>query len=297
MYPATSPVARGVTWQWEADVLGKWNDFDIDVATHLEENMNKNVTFVDLTTSMFHLPYHIDLNQMTQTRVNTGRTRKIRQAFTSMSYPPDTGQSGASAQNGVKRKTVINKAASLKKSKTVSSSASATPGFVPPHQNLPHNGIIFPNFPSTQGSNSQPPSLQGGNSQMPVTGSQQQGPLTRNKYQQVMTGFSSQTPTGNQTSTSSSLPGTSSSIFGNSSNTNPISLPPGSHSMFGSWHTPTTLPYMPGTPSSSKSQTSGISQISGFGLQPPGFLSFLNLPTSHAGNQPGFSFGSQPIPM
>ena len=294
MYPPTSPIARGITWQWESDILGRWNDFDVNVATHLEENMNKNNTFVDLTTSVFNLPYQIDLKQMTQTRVNTGRTRKIRRNFTSVSYSTDTGQS--SVQNGVKRKTVINNAASLKKSKTASSSGSAMSGFGPPPQNLPLNGLVYPNFPSGQGSNSLQPSLQGGNSQIPLTVSQQQGPLTRNKYQ-AMTGFSSHTSAGNQSSTSSNLPGTSSSIFGMGSSSNPIGQLPGSHSMIGSWHTPTTLPFMPGSSSSSASQTTGFSQTSGFGLQPPGFLSFLNPAASNVGNQPGFSFGSQPIPQ
>ena len=233
---------------------------------------------------------------MTQTRVNTGRTRKIRQAFTPMSYPSDrnAGQSSASSQNGLKRKTVINKNASLKKSKTVPSWSSAASGFVPPPQTFPVNGLpTFPNFPTTQGSNSQQPSLQGGQSQIPVTVfQQQQGPLTRNKYNQAMSGFSSQPPAGTQPSTSSTLPGTGSSIFGMGSSSN---ISNQSQSMFGTWHTPTTFPYLPS--SSATSQTSGFSPTSGFGLQPPSFHSFLNPSSSHTGSQQGFSFGSQPMPM
>lgn len=262
VYPSSSPVAHGVTWQWEADIPGRWNDFDIDISTHLEECWNKNISTVDLT-GKFGVPYHIDLKNKTQTRIDTGRTRKIRQTFTATSYPLNTNSGNAvpSTQNGLKRKTVINKNSSLKKSKFGSSAAAA--GLGPPPQSFPINGLV--SLPSNSPS---PGSLP----QSVMTGSQPiQGPITRNRYNQTVSAFPLP-PT-----TQTSMPGSSSGSI-------PSSLGPA----FGSLQMPTSSPYLqPG---------SMTSQPIGFGFQSSGFLNFSQASSGQTGNQP-FSFGSQPPAM
>ena len=266
IYPTNSPIAHGITWQWEADVAGKWHDFDIEVATYLEDCLNKNNHQVDLMAK-FGLPYHIDLKNMTQMRIHTGRVRKIQKTFTSMSYPYDTNSGTVSvSQNGLKRKTVINKNAALKKSKI---SFPASSGLVPP-QTMPINGLVsLPNVSMTQGTLPQPA----------VIGTQSvQGPLTRNRLNQTVSAFTA------QNSTQSGMPGSSPSSA-------PVSAAAGNQavgnqSLFGgSWHFPSTLPYQ--APSNMGSQTSS------FGFQPSNFLNFLPTATGQSGSQP-FMFGSQP---
>ena len=272
LYPSTSPVAHGITWQWEADVAGKWNDFDLDVASYLEECMNKNVLQVDLNSSKFMLPYYIDLKNLTQTRLHTGRVRKIRRTFTTTSYPFDTNSGNASSsQNGMKRKTVINKNASSKKSKASFPSLSMTStGFVPPMQSLPINGLVsLPSVSAMQGALPQPAGI----------GMQSvQGPVTRNRYNQTVSAFSAQSAMQN------SMPG------GSSSGSIPVNTATGNQAagnqlMFGGPLFPaTSLPYLP---------SSLGSQTGGFGFPPTSFPSYLPPFPSQSGNQP-YTFGSQP---
>ncbi|XP_052802499.1 E3 ubiquitin-protein ligase DTX1-like [Mya arenaria] len=91
--PSTSPIAKGITWQWEGDVPGSWCHFDLEVAEYLDECFVKNPrVFIDLRSTKFRLPYHIDLANMTQTRIHTGRVRKLQRVFTSRNYPLDGPQ-------------------------------------------------------------------------------------------------------------------------------------------------------------------------------------------------------------
>ena len=114
-------MAKGITWQWEGDILGRWNDFDVDVIECLEDCFSRGQTFIDLTLTPMCLPYHIDLSKMTQTRVNTGRVRKIQRVFTSSSYPLDLSTSGGTSSSN-KRAMAPSNNVLVKRPKTSSSS-------------------------------------------------------------------------------------------------------------------------------------------------------------------------------
>lgn len=84
VYPATSPVGRGVTWQWEEK--GKWYNFDIDVCTYIDECRSRNIFDVSLL-QVFDIMWRIDLKTMTKIGDCTGRTFRVREAFLPMPYP------------------------------------------------------------------------------------------------------------------------------------------------------------------------------------------------------------------
>lgn len=174
--PSHSPIARGITWQWEGDIPGSWNDFDVDVAEFIDDCYLKKQTMIDLKSSKFALPYVIDLSKMTQTRTHTGRVRKVQRVFTKTSYPSDQGgnmQTGtkrpnnASATLPVKKAKLANSTNNIQNS-ALSSSVSSLPHFS--SNSNPHNFsfTVNPLFNTLH--------HPGGSS----TG---QGPITRRQYQ------------------------------------------------------------------------------------------------------------------
>lgn len=123
--PSSSPIAKGIIWQWEGDIPGTWCDFDLEVIEYLDTCFLQGQQIVlDLSVSKFRLPYYIDLGKMTQTRIHTGRVRKIQRVFSSMNYPTDS----SSAPSGSKRQST---ASSQSGSKKTRSSAVLTSSSIP----------------------------------------------------------------------------------------------------------------------------------------------------------------------
>lgn len=105
----SSPPGKGIIWQWEGDVRGQWNTFDMEVACLLEDhfsNPSTQNTELNLSKTAVKLPYIMDLSKMTQKRIETGRLRMIRRELLAMPYmkciPSDnnsTGSGSTSAQS------------------------------------------------------------------------------------------------------------------------------------------------------------------------------------------------------
>jgi len=201
--PSSSPIAKGITWQWEGDTPGAWIDFDVDVAEYIEDCFHKRLMLIDLSTSPFRLPYHLDILQMIQKRIHTGRVRKIQRTFTKVSYPSDTSgqQSGVKRQLGGPSTRVSSKRTRLP---AIPNSTSVPVQLLAPmsnispsfNQNIRQGGTntIFNPFTVTG-----PPST----NTVPITTVsmatsmyQSQGPLTRRRYQQSQTGHAVSMTTG-----------------------------------------------------------------------------------------------------
>ena len=90
IYSHDSPAAKGVMWQWLADYPYSWQNYGLDVATTLETAFTKNQMSFDLSVTQHRLPYTINLQNMTQTRNETGRARQIQRVVTSQPYHPAT---------------------------------------------------------------------------------------------------------------------------------------------------------------------------------------------------------------
>lgn len=212
--PSSSPLAKGITWQWEGDALGSWCDFDIEIINYLDECFVKGQTFVDLSKSKFFLPYHIDLKAMTQTRIETGRVRNIQRVFTSVSYPKDTSMSGTSSA-GVKRQPGGNtgKTATTKRSRS-STATSAGSGTGSVSATAVSVSNMFNSYVSQQTNSLFPtnsslvPASNTGPQQLP-TPALHQGPVTRRRYILSKTSLGLQ----NQSQANQSLPVTMTSAF------------------------------------------------------------------------------------
>ena len=105
---SSSPPGKGIIWQWEGDVRGQWNTFDMEVACLLEDhfsNPSTQNTELNLSKTAVKLPYIMDLSRMTQKRIETGRLRMIRRELLAMPYmncnPSDLGSSGSGLANTV----------------------------------------------------------------------------------------------------------------------------------------------------------------------------------------------------
>ncbi|KAK3606554.1 hypothetical protein CHS0354_041515 [Potamilus streckersoni] len=139
---------------------GYWQDYDVELATYIEECFTKGLTFIDLHNTAFRLPYRIDFVKMQQIRIETGRCRQIRRSqYTGGSYPTDMGSAAASGtsstsvpgsstdSNSKKRKGVNKNAAPGKKNKSATFSGLPTSGSsVASNQNLAAN---FGDLPSS----------------------------------------------------------------------------------------------------------------------------------------------------
>lgn len=98
----SSPPGKGIIWQWEGDVRGQWNTFDMEVACLLEDhfsNPSTQNTELNLSKTAVKLPYIMDLSKMTQKRIETGRLRMIRRELLAMPYmkciPSDNSSTGS----------------------------------------------------------------------------------------------------------------------------------------------------------------------------------------------------------
>ena len=123
--PSSSPLAKGITWQWEGDALGSWCDFDIEIINFLDECFVKGQKLIDLSKSKFFLPYHIDLNAMTQKRIETGRVRNIQRTFTSVSYPKESSLQTSSSMKRQSSQSAGKSSMSAKKSRSSTVPAAA----------------------------------------------------------------------------------------------------------------------------------------------------------------------------
>ncbi|KAI8505248.1 E3 ubiquitin-protein ligase dtx1 [Branchiostoma belcheri] len=84
-YPPESAPGRGVVWQWWGDCA--WSLYDMDTCYVLEGAYISGLPSVDLLHTMANLPYTIDFRTMTQTRQETGYTRKIQRVQMPVVYP------------------------------------------------------------------------------------------------------------------------------------------------------------------------------------------------------------------
>lgn len=149
--------------------------------------------FVDLSTSKFGLPYHIDLSLLTQTRIHTGRVRKIQRVFTKVSYPSENVQ-----QTGTKRQMGAFASKTLSKQARLSAPSTSNPTNFANHTASGSSLTAMPSF--SQGLfnpvSSQTATL--GSSvtsnsafvNMPLTQTltHSQGPLTRRRFHQTLAG-------------------------------------------------------------------------------------------------------------
>ncbi|KAL4224215.1 putative E3 ubiquitin-protein ligase dtx2 [Mactra antiquata] len=223
--PSSSPLAKGITWQWEGDVLGSWCDFDIEIIEYLENCFTKGQLVIDLLKSKFMLPYLIDLKSMTQKRVETGRLRNIQRVFLSTSYPMDSSSTssgtkrsstGGSSSHKKSRTSVTASTSGLTQSSSISVSSSvissstvvSPPGFT----------SSVPAGFSMSASNLYNPIVNGLNSTSMMPGSHistHRGPLTRRRYNQTVSSISQLQPQPHGASLSTqpcSLPSTSFSV-------------------------------------------------------------------------------------
>jgi len=65
-YPADSPPALRVLWQWQGDAMGQWHLYTVEVASLLEKAYRCGVAVVDLSQHSHSLPYVVHLASMTQ---------------------------------------------------------------------------------------------------------------------------------------------------------------------------------------------------------------------------------------
>ncbi|XP_035691079.1 E3 ubiquitin-protein ligase DTX1-like [Branchiostoma floridae] len=84
-YPPDSAPGRGVVWQWWGDCA--WSLYDMDTCYVLEAAYISGAPSVDLLHTLANLPYTIDFRTMTQTRQETGYTRKIQRVQMPVVYP------------------------------------------------------------------------------------------------------------------------------------------------------------------------------------------------------------------
>ncbi|KAK3083968.1 hypothetical protein FSP39_006082 [Pinctada imbricata] len=112
LYPDTSPPGKGVVWQWQGDQPGQWHNYDLKVSMMIEDYFSQNTSSLgslDLSKTSLKLPYILDLRNMTQKRIETGRVRQLRREvlnsqYTMMSAANASGQSaGTSQTQGAKR--------------------------------------------------------------------------------------------------------------------------------------------------------------------------------------------------
>lgn len=276
--PSSSPLAKGITWQWEGDVAGAWNDFDIDVAEYIDDCFLKNQKLIDLTNSQFHLPYVLDLSQMTQTRIHTGRVRKIQRVFTLTSYPTDPA--GLSVQTGVKRQRDTSQTANIMLRRTrvasvfggsgVSTATSVTSSFQTSAASSGTHSNIVPLFSHSLSTNATGPGVSNTNVGPSLHSNfhHSHGPLTRRRYQHALSAQSSTVPASlgsQQSSGSTAFQGTGVSYF------NPQF---GMAAPFGS----ATTGFQPGLFSNVTSQSAGPSQPPSFLFHPSGSMSRMPVP-------------------
>lgn len=276
--PSSSPLAKGITWQWEGDVAGAWNDFDIDVAEYIDDCFIKKQKLVDLTISQFHLPYLLDLSQMTQTRIHTGRVRKIQRVFTSTSYPTDPA--GLSVHTGVKRQrdtlqtaqTVLKRtrAAAVSGGSGISTASSVISSLQTSAASSGTQSNMVPHFSSSLSTSAAGPGVSNTNVGPSLLPNflHSHGPLTRRRYQHAVSAQSNTVPANlgsQQSSGSTTFHGAGVPYF------NPQF---GMAAPFGS----ATTGFQPGLFSNATSQAAGSSQPPSFLFHPSGSMSRMPLP-------------------
>ncbi|KAL3856849.1 hypothetical protein ACJMK2_011560 [Sinanodonta woodiana] len=136
VYPPNTPVAQGIFWQWEGDIPGCWQDYDVELGTYIEDCYAKGHKCFNLQNAVFRFPYQIDFVKMQQIRIETGRCRQIRRIqYPGGSYPTDVGSTASSGtsststdSNGKKRKRVNKNAAPGKKNQSATFSGVPSSG-------------------------------------------------------------------------------------------------------------------------------------------------------------------------
>ena len=85
VFPATSPAARAVIWEWED--RGVWSAYDNVVGQLLEDHYSRNAFSVVPLHRHTPLPYEVDLSAWRQKNVVTGFSRTVRRRPLSCTYP------------------------------------------------------------------------------------------------------------------------------------------------------------------------------------------------------------------
>ncbi|XP_065830532.1 probable E3 ubiquitin-protein ligase DTX2 [Oscarella lobularis] len=119
VFPATSPAARAVIWEWED--RGLWSAYDNVVGQLLEDHYSRNAFSVVPLHRHTPLPYEVDLSAWRQKNVVTGFSRTVRRRPLSCTYPQ------VSAETVTSRKQVAS-ASSYKGTKAKVSKSSGLSG-------------------------------------------------------------------------------------------------------------------------------------------------------------------------
>ena len=85
-----------MVWQWEGDTQGQWHNYDLQVSIVIEDYFSQNAAnlgHLDLSKTPMKLPYILDLKNMTQKRIETGRIRNLRREVLSAQYTLLNGNS------------------------------------------------------------------------------------------------------------------------------------------------------------------------------------------------------------
>lgn len=85
-YSPSSPLGKGIKWEFAGNMMNQWFLYDIDVQCIIEDAWANGNNKIDLSTSYSHLPYVIDFCSMIQIRKPSGPINPIRRT-TQPLYP------------------------------------------------------------------------------------------------------------------------------------------------------------------------------------------------------------------
>lgn len=85
-YSPSSPLGKGIKWEFAGNSMNQWIRYDIDVQCIIEDAWANGNNKIDLSTSYSHLPYVIDFCSMIQIRKPSGPINPIRRT-TQPLYP------------------------------------------------------------------------------------------------------------------------------------------------------------------------------------------------------------------
>lgn len=85
-YSPSSPLGKGIKWEFAGNLMSQWHLYDIDVQCIIEDGWANGNNKIDLSTTYSHLPYVIDFCSMIQIKKPSGPINPIRRT-TQPLYP------------------------------------------------------------------------------------------------------------------------------------------------------------------------------------------------------------------